>query len=95
MSIAKETVKHIAQLSRVELTGEEIEYYSSQLATILNYIEKINQLDLENIPFEFNPHFQVNVYRKDKIQKFPNLEGLLRIVPEKESNFIKVPKVIE
>jgi len=95
MGITKEVVEHIAQLCRIELDQEELNYYSSQLVKILEYIEKINQLNLEEIPFEFNPHTQTNVYREDKTEKFFNLQGLLKIFPEQEDNFIKIPKVIE
>ncbi|HEC68785.1 MAG TPA: Asp-tRNA(Asn)/Glu-tRNA(Gln) amidotransferase subunit GatC [Candidatus Omnitrophica bacterium] len=95
MGITKEVVKHIAQLCRIELDQEELNYYSSQLGKVLEYIEKINQLNLEKTSFEFNPHTQTNVYRVDKSEKFFNLQGLLKIFPERENNFIKIPKVIE
>ena len=95
MSIDRETVKYIAQLARIDLDEREIECYSSQLKKILNYIEKINELDLDDITASSSIHKDVNVYRKDQAVKFENINGLLKIVPCLEGSLIKIPKVIE
>jgi len=95
MSIDKETVKYIAQLARIELGEDELDYHSSQLAKILSYIEKINELNLEDIPAELAPHTEANIYQEDEVRRFENIKGLLNIVPVVEDNFIKIPKVID
>ena len=95
MVIDKEVVKYIAQLARIELDEEELEYYSGQLGRIITYIEKINEIDLTGLEASFNPHSQVNVYREDKVEAFKNREGLISILPAREGDLIKIPKVID
>jgi aspartyl-tRNA(Asn)/glutamyl-tRNA(Gln) amidotransferase subunit C len=94
-SINKDTVRYIARLARIDLNEEELEYYSCQLSQILEYVEKINRLDLDDVPAELNPNPEKNVYRQDRAEIFDNVRGLLDIVPLKEEDFIKIPKVIE
>jgi len=95
MPIDRETVKYIAELARIELGEGELDYYSSHLAKILSYIEKINELNLEDISMEFNFSAQANIYQEDKARRFENVEGLLNIVPVVKDNYIKTPKVID
>lgn len=49
MKISKEEVKHIAMLSRLELDEREIELYQDQLSRILEYVEKLNEIDTSQI----------------------------------------------
>lgn len=95
MPIDKEIVKYIGNLARIELDEGELDYYAAQLKKIINYIEKINELKLEEIPPTFNPHASINVWRKDEICRFKDIRSLHTIVPEVEGRFIKIPKVIE
>lgn len=95
MKIDKDTVKHIGDLARIDLDEKELESYTEQLAKIVSYIEKINELDLDNIPSALNPHEGVNVYRNDTASAFDNIPGLINLFPEREENFIRIPKVID
>ena len=95
MSINKDVVKYIANLARIELDDGELDYYAAQLKKIISYIEKINELKLEEIPPTFNPHVSLNVWRNDEICRFDDIESLLTIVPKVEGRFIEIPKVIE
>ena len=95
MSIDRATVEQIAKLARIELDPAETEYYSLHLAKIVSYVEKINQLNLADIPPTLSPHSTLNVYRPDEPKEFDNNLGLNKILPVKEDNFIKIPKVID
>ena len=81
-------------MARIELDDQEMEHYASQLSNILKYIEKINQLDLGDIPATFNINAQDNVWDEDEPRVFDNIEGILNIFPEKEKRFIKIKKII-
>ncbi|MCG2712678.1 MAG: Asp-tRNA(Asn)/Glu-tRNA(Gln) amidotransferase subunit GatC [Candidatus Omnitrophica bacterium] len=94
MAITKDTVKYVAKLSRIELEESTIEDFTSQLARILNYIEKLNQLDTENTAPTSHALELRNVYRKDV--NTPSLENqaALSNAPEQEDGHFKVPKII-
>ena len=95
MSIDRKTTQHIANLCRIDLDDEELKYFSSQLSKIVSYIAKINEIEAKDLPESFSAHTQTNVYREDKVCKFQNREGLLKIFPASQDGFIKIPKVIE
>jgi aspartyl-tRNA(Asn)/glutamyl-tRNA(Gln) amidotransferase subunit C len=95
-SIEKSAVKHVALLSRLSLDEKELELYSRQLASILTYISKLNELDTKDVqPTSHALSTLKNVFRKD-IQR-PSLkpEDALCNAPSREDSFFKVPQVIE
>ena len=49
MSVTRKDVEHIAELARLKFSGEELENFTEQLNEILSYIEKLNELDTENV----------------------------------------------
>ncbi|KKQ35266.1 MAG: aspartyl/glutamyl-tRNA amidotransferase subunit C [candidate division WS6 bacterium GW2011_GWA2_37_6] len=62
--ITKEQVKHIADLAKIDLSPHEIEKYQKELASILEYVKKIQEVDTKKI--DFKTHVGVkNVYRED------------------------------
>ena len=95
MPIDRKAVEHIAKLARIDLDEAELEYFSAQLSKIVSYIEKINQLESKDAPDTFSPHGYTNVYRDDKVVRFDNSQGLVKIFPASEEGFIKIPKVID
>jgi aspartyl-tRNA(Asn)/glutamyl-tRNA(Gln) amidotransferase subunit C len=92
--IKKEEVEYLALLARLNLSPEEKDVLSEQIIEIINYVEKINQLDTK----EVNPTFNVlplgEKMREDKVEKSFDCEKLLKIAPEREGNFFKVPKIV-
>ena len=95
MKLDKNTVKYIAKLARIELSEEEAEYFKPQMQRIIEYVEKINSLNLEGVEpvLSFSPN--KNIFRQDKPGRFDNIEGIVSNFPQKQGRFIKVPKVIE
>ena len=95
-SIDKKAVKHVALLSRLVLSDKELELYSSQLASILSYINNLNKADTKDTP----PTTRIssaleNVFRADVEKKSLETEDVLSNAPEKSGSFFKIPKVIE
>ena|SRR5947209_2839085 len=97
MSITKKDVEQVARLARLALTEDEKERYTAQLASILTYVEKLNQLDTRSVPPTAHVLPVSNVWREDRAE--PNVlastEDLLNNAPEREGPFFKVKKVIE
>ncbi|MGE5309242.1 MAG: Asp-tRNA(Asn)/Glu-tRNA(Gln) amidotransferase subunit GatC [Deltaproteobacteria bacterium] len=95
MALSKETVKYVAELSRMELEPQELEKLSRQLEAILDFIDQLKELDISAI--EPTSHILPisNVFREDTAGNCLPVEKTLANAPEKEGNFFAVPKVIE
>jgi aspartyl-tRNA(Asn)/glutamyl-tRNA(Gln) amidotransferase subunit C len=95
MSLTFEQVQHIANLSRLELTDEEIVCYREQLSAILDYFQRLRGIDTGNIPPTASGFNLQSELRVD--QSYPGLElqDLLRNAPDIDENQFRVPPVFE
>jgi aspartyl-tRNA(Asn)/glutamyl-tRNA(Gln) amidotransferase subunit C len=95
--ISKEQVEHIAKLARIELTEKEKEKFSIELSLILDYIDKLNQVDTAKIESISQVTGLKNEFRSDE-SKIRNQEIRDRIIeeaPAKKGDYFKVPKILE
>ena len=95
MSIDKDTVKHIAKLARISLDDKKINSLSKDLSSIMEFIEKLNELNTEKIiPLTsiINASLQS---RKDEVLDGKIRDQILKNSPENNEEFFVVPKVIE
>ena len=96
MSIDKKDVKHVALLSRLELDEKDLDVYSKQLASILSYISKLNEVDTRSVHPTSHPLVTLkNVFRKDILKKSLDVDDALGNAPSREGDSFKVPQVIE
>ena len=93
--LSKEEVLKIAKLSRLELTEEEIEKYTSQLSDVLAYVEKLNELDTDNVDETSQVTGLENVYRSDEVDQCDYQEDLIKQAAENEAGQIKVKAVFD
>lgn len=94
MPVSKKEVEHIAELARLELIEKEIEEYTTQLNKILEYMDKLRELDTENVIPLSHPIEGANVFREDEVKPSIDREEALKNAPSKDDEFFKVPKVI-
>ena len=94
MSITKKDVEYIAGLARLKFKEDELESYTHQLNDILVYMEKLNELDTENIEPLSHPVENSNVFRNDEIKESIPIEEGLKNAPSSTEEFFRVPKVI-
>ncbi len=94
MSVTKKDVEYIAELAKLKFKDDELESFTSQLNQILEYIEKLDELDTENVEPLSHPIEKVNNFREDKVKPSVNREDALENAPDKNEEFFKVPKVI-
>ncbi len=95
MKITQEDVKHIARLSRLYLSEEEISAFGGQLNSIIEYVEQLNGLDTSSV--EPTSHvIPLNNVMRDDIPK-PSLpvKEALKNAPDATEKFYRVPKIIE
>lgn len=95
MPIDRNIVLKVAELARLTLSGEEKEEFYGQLADIVNYFEKINEIDTSGVePAEHIIEMQ-NIFRRDAVEENFDPERFKKIVPELEKDHVVVPAVIE
>ena len=95
MQVSKEDLLHIAKLAHLKLKDEEIEEYLINLQDILNYSEVINNAPVNDLDITIGTNNAKNVFRKDEVKQFEDMELLLQNAPTEESNMFKIPKVIQ
>ena len=94
MKINRKTVEHIARLAALELSEEEVERFQNQLGRILEYIDKLQELDLSGVePYQHRiPRKQL--YREDQPEESCTVDACLQNAPEREDRYFKVPRVL-
>ncbi len=94
MAVTKKDVEKIAELALLKFSDEELENLTPQLNEILNYMDKLNEIDTENIKPLSHPVEQSNVFRNDELKKSISTNEALKNAPDKDEDHFKVPKVI-
>ena len=89
--IEREQVLHVARLARLELTDEEVERMSGELSSILDHIEKINELDLEDVAPTSHVVGVENVLRPDEPRPSIPRERALEPAPDPSDSGFRVP----
>jgi aspartyl-tRNA(Asn)/glutamyl-tRNA(Gln) amidotransferase subunit C len=94
MSVTIKEVEHIAALARLEFSDEEKEKFTHQLNEILQYIEKLKELDTSKVEPLSHVIELSNVFRDDVVKPSISVEEALKNAPAKVNTLFKVPKVI-
>ncbi len=95
MSITREDVLHLAELSSISLDESQIEPLKKDLDNIVNYFSQLDELDTDNVEPTYQCFDMQNVWREDNIEEFEaKRDNLLALTVESEDNQIKVPKVL-
>lgn len=94
MAVTKKDVEKIAELAQLKFSEDELESFTPQMNEILNYMEKLNELDTENVEPLSHPVEQTNVFREDELKSSITTEEALKNAPAKDEHHFKVPKVI-
>ena len=88
-------VRRVALLSRLELSDEEVVQFSGQLSDIVEYIEKLNELDTDNVEPLAHCLPVHNVLRDDIPRPSLTNDQALANAPEHEDEYFKVPKILD
>lgn len=94
MAVSKADVDYIATLARLSFNDAEKEAMTHDLNEILTYVEKLNELDTENVEPLANMGDRTNVLREDKPVPSISNQDALKNAPDFQDRFFKVPKVI-
>lgn len=94
MNITRKDIEKLAHLSRLELTEEELVAMESDMNKMLQFVDKINALNLEGIEPLAYMSDEVNVLRADDVKQDISHEDALKNAPDKDTDYFRVPKVM-
>lgn len=95
MSVTKDDVKYVADLARLRFTDEESETMAGEMSKILDFVETLNEVDTEDVePLEHVIELEYR-FRKDEAGEPLSHEEALRNAPDADSDYFRVPRVIE
>ncbi len=95
MKLTKETVERLAELSKLEFNDVEKTELVNDLNRIIGFIEKLNELDTDGVEPLIYMSEEKNVLRSDEIQQEISHEEILQNAPKKDSDYFRVPKVLD
>ena len=95
-TLADADVRKIAALARLELTPDEVTLFTRQLADILHYVERLNEVDTTGVPPTSHPVLAQPVWRSDEVRPSLDRNEVLAQAPgaSPRAGLFKVPKVL-
>lgn len=94
MKITTDEVVNVARLARLEIDPERVAQMADQLATILTYVEKLAEVDTQDVPPTSHAIALTNAFREDEVRDSLPREAALNNAPAEEAGGFVVPKVI-
>jgi aspartyl-tRNA(Asn)/glutamyl-tRNA(Gln) amidotransferase subunit C len=94
MAITKKDVEYIANLSRLEISDDEAGEYTKQLSDILGHVNRLSELNTENVEPTYFVIDMKNVMRKDEVRPSVDRQKVFDAAPSVENGGFKVPKII-
>ncbi len=88
-------VGYVAELARLELTDEEKALFQRQLDGIVDYVEKISEVDVEGVPPTMHGREIVNAFREDEVRASLDRETALGNAPARTGDEFMLPKIVE
>ncbi|WP_066022293.1 MULTISPECIES: Asp-tRNA(Asn)/Glu-tRNA(Gln) amidotransferase subunit GatC [Clostridium] len=95
MSVSKKDVEYVAELARLEFNEDEKKGLINDLNSVLGYVDKLNELNTDNVDIIVNPYYIENKFREDEVEESMNLQDVIKNSPKNLEEYIVVPKIIE
>ncbi len=95
VTIDEAQVRHVARLSRLELTDEEVARFRRDMGAILEYFEKLNELNTDTVEPLAHCLALSNVFREDIVQPSLDAETTLANAPQRYEDYFKVPAIFD
>ncbi|MFB6181447.1 MAG: Asp-tRNA(Asn)/Glu-tRNA(Gln) amidotransferase subunit GatC [Candidatus Magasanikbacteria bacterium] len=97
MKISPDKVEHIAQLARLELSQAEKERYAEELSVVLDYVEKLEEVETEGVEPTFQVSGLTDVTREDEVEEISDEDRskIIEEFPSKEGRMLKVQEVFD
>ena len=95
MAISETDVRKVAMLARLSLSDEDVAMFTRQLGDILDYVHKLNELDVEGVEPMAHAVDISNVFRRDQAVESMGSDRVLANAPKRRRGFFLVPKVLD
>ena len=95
MTIDLKTIKHISKLSRISVDDEKAEKLAGDLNSIFDFIEKLNELNTDNVEPLTSVAETILKLRADEVKSENIRDQILKNSPEENEDFFVVPRVVE
>ena len=95
MKITRETARNVAHLARIQVEEEELENISSELSSIIGFMEQLNEVDVEGVEAMSSVTPMQLLRRKDIVKTIDLHNKLMSNAPAKHQGFFVVPKVVD
>lgn len=95
MKITVNIVENVANLARLEFSGEETQRIATELDGILNYVDKLSELDTTSVEPTSHVLPIKNVFRQDNAVPSLSPDDALANAPDRSGDFYRVPKILE
>ncbi|MEY2418927.1 MAG: aspartyl-tRNA(Asn)/glutamyl-tRNA(Gln) amidotransferase subunit [Actinomycetota bacterium] len=92
--LTRDEVAHVALLARLELTDDELDMFTGQLADILGHADDIEALDVSDVPAMAHPLRLTNVLRSDEVVPSLDRDEVLSQAPAAEDGRFRVPQIL-
>ncbi|MCI9148430.1 MAG: Asp-tRNA(Asn)/Glu-tRNA(Gln) amidotransferase subunit GatC [Hungatella sp.] len=93
--IGDDTIEYVSILAKLELSGKEKEDAKREMGRMLDYIDKLNELDTDGVEPMSHVFPVNNVFREDVVTNEDNREDILKNAPRQKEGAFKVPKTVE
>jgi len=93
--VTKKEVEHIADLVRIAVSDKEVETYTAHINTVIEYADKLGELNTDDVEPTKHGIVLENVLRTDEVTQSVTQEEALRNAPDKQDGHFKVPSVME
>jgi aspartyl-tRNA(Asn)/glutamyl-tRNA(Gln) amidotransferase subunit C len=93
-SLSRDEVAHVARLARLQLTDEELDTFTGQLAAVLEHAADVEALDVHDVPPTSHPYELANVLRPDVVVPSLDRDEVLAAAPDAEDGRFKVPPIL-
>ncbi|MDP4503016.1 Asp-tRNA(Asn)/Glu-tRNA(Gln) amidotransferase subunit GatC [Nonomuraea sp. NBC_00507] len=93
-AITRDEVAHLARLSRLALTDDELEHYATQLDAIIEAVAKVSEVAAEDVPPSSHALPLTNVFRADEVRQSLTPEQALAGAPAVEGDRFQVPRIL-
>lgn len=95
MEVNDEMIDKLSHLSRLEFSDTEKQSIRQDLERMIGFVEKLNELNLENVEPLLHMSGEVNVFREDKVHGSVSRAEALQNAPLHDTQFFQAPKVIK
>ncbi|MGQ9480389.1 Asp-tRNA(Asn)/Glu-tRNA(Gln) amidotransferase subunit GatC [Chloroflexus sp.] len=95
MALSEAEVRHVARLARIALSDEEIALMQAQLSAILDYIEMLQEVDVNNVPPTAQVTGLTTVWRPDVVGEMLTQEKALANAPDQQDGMFRVRAVFD